>query len=157
MALSRRAPIDRFVVYGEQAYGSVCKGGASGKKKLLSRIPDVVGYLPNGKTGFVIEGKLIFRSDSKTKRASDLQKLAAQVREAKIRCPKAACIGLLYLVCRSTDPRNKKKTRTAPEDFFRKSIESLMVQLAEQGAVSLRTTAALPTGTGWLRHFTIPN
>jgi hypothetical protein len=116
VALSHKARIDKFIVYGEQSYSTVLRGTAflvdsvDGKK-----LPDIVGFTGDD-IDFVIEGKVILRSDSDAQRKTTLWKLRDQVERAKRCSSSCAALGVAYLI--STAGAN-----VAPEPFYQ-SVKS---------------------------------
>ena len=104
VALWRYSDIDAFVVFGEQNYREALretpfKDALDPSHKL--KIPDIVAYTPNGEkyeVPFVIEAKVLYRTESKDERRASLTKLREQVSRAKEVCASAGAIGLVYLV-----------------------------------------------------------
>ncbi len=97
VALSSVSDLDKFVVHGEQGYRMVLKDVAPMADQDYGRsIPDAVGYLSDGAPAFVMEAKVLHRSDSQSARAASLTRLVEQLKEAKLRCPDAGRIGMLY-------------------------------------------------------------
>jgi hypothetical protein len=163
VALSSASDLEKFVVHGEQGYRMVQKDGATTVDQDYGRsIPDVVGYLSDGVPAFVMEAKVLHRSDSQSARAASLTRLLEQLREAKLRCPDAATIGMLYLACLSSDPPNDRNTRTAPDSFYSRiglEFETLAADLRPSwvrvpsgiGAIAgLSTTFDFPRVHVWL-------
>jgi hypothetical protein len=105
VAIGRYSSTDTYVVYGEQDYRKAMEETPFRDlmdSKHKDRIPDVVSYSPvDGNkydVPFIIEAKVIYRSESQTLRTSTLTKLRKQILRAKEICPSAGAIGLLYLV-----------------------------------------------------------
>lgn len=104
VALWRHSDIDTFVVFGEQNYREALK--ETPFRDALDpthnlKIPDIVAYTPSDDkydVPFVVEAKVLYRTESKSDRKASLAKLRGQILRAKEVCPSAGAIGLLYLV-----------------------------------------------------------
>jgi hypothetical protein len=104
VALWRHSDIYSFVVFGEQNYREALK--ETPFKDALDpthnlKIPDIVGYTPSGDkydVSFIVEAKVLYRSESKSDRKASLTKVREQILRAKEVCPSTGAIGLVYLV-----------------------------------------------------------
>ena len=148
---------ETFTIYGEQCYANVprCVAG--------TRIPDIVGYTPQGSVAFVVEAKLFFRRDSGSHRKKLLRRLIEQVQEAKRHCPDAPAVGLIHLVCLSSDPlRKKAKTdkvgfRVSPESLCAKIMRETEAELNPVHSTWLKPVQILTPINGKMTSFAYPS
>jgi len=116
VALSHKANIDSFVIYGEQNYSTILRGTALlADAADAQRLPDLIGFaLDKGQYAidFVIEGKVILRSDAVARRMKALWELRDQVERAKRCCGSCAVVGICYLI--SNDGASVE-----PEPFYK--------------------------------------
>jgi hypothetical protein len=117
IALSKQSSLKLKMAYGEQGYRKICKG-VSGKttKGKRRRIPDLVLYNWKNEPLVIIEAKLVYRSDTAKKRDELIRELADQILEAKNCCPIATCVGIVYLISRTSD-RPRKHVRQTTDRF----------------------------------------
>ena len=117
VALWRHSDIEKFVVFGEQNYREALKetqfGDALDPTHNL-KIPDIVAYTPcddKYEVPFIVEAKVLYRTESKKERKASLTKLREQILRAKKVCPTAGAIGIVYLV-------SVIGLKVSPEPFF---------------------------------------
>lgn len=104
VALWRHSDIDRFVVFGEQNYREALK--ETPFRDALDpthnlKIPDIVAYTPSDdkyNVPFIVEAKVLYRTEPKNDRKASLTKLREQLLRAKQICPNTGTVGLVYLV-----------------------------------------------------------
>ena len=130
VALSAISNPETFTVYGEQCYANIPRRLAG------TRIPDLVGYTPDGSVAFIIEAKLFFRRDPENHRNKQLHRLVEQMLEAKRQCPGAPAIGLIHLACLSSDPLRKKARRG--NVGFRVPPDNLCAKLMKEAEAELK-------------------
>jgi hypothetical protein len=157
-ALWRHSSIDTFVVYGEQKYREALKetpfGDALDPVHNL-RIPDIVAYTPSNDkydVPFIVEAKVLYRTESESDRKASLTELRDQILRAKEVCPSAGAIGLVYLVSvvgRRVHPRRFfDEVRGQVKDVFTdKNVTWLREPSVLKGLQLCRTSFAYPATT----------
>jgi hypothetical protein len=115
VALSHKASVDSFVVYGEQRYSTVLRGTAIlADAADRGKLPDVIGFIaasPGCDIDFIIESKVILGNDPPAWRNAVLCSLRDQAARAKRCCESSAALGLIYLISAAGPD-------VAPEPFY---------------------------------------
>jgi len=142
VALWRHSDLDTFVVFGEQNYREALKEtpfAAMLDPTHNLKIPDVVAFSPSGEkydVPFIIEAKVLYRTEAKSDRKASVTKLREQVLRARQVSPSTTAIGLVYLISLVTG------VDVSPQPFFRE-VQSLIEEVFSDQTVS------------WLREPTV--
>jgi hypothetical protein len=144
VALSHRARLGTFVMWGEQEWRTVMGKSAEAPVEKLKKKADLIAFRKSKgpeAVEFVIESKLICNSVSKSKTKDGLTDLRRQLLGARSCFPNAGMIGLLYIVW-------QRRQKSNPSDFFDRVASQTDEIFSSVGYEWLRSPSPL-RGLGW--------